>query len=191
MSSVSLDRIAEVHFPKEQGSSSRKRSAHNFQSQINLIKEFAEIKEDEPDNLYRWFCDYRPNEVRDLIQRLSRHSVPGHYFFETLGLDTPRSRGFVCLLREVHTLPRQIAECLGRGLTAEKCIELCEDSYALALSFNLDNLAMPVVEVGSPTIEHVLQSFSNLFGRIGVPDPVADDIAMIVCLNMPEQRSSS
>ena len=44
----------------------------------------------------------------------------------------------------------------------------------------VDDLAMPVVEVGSPTIEHILQSFSNLFGRIGVADPVDEVVDTIV-----------
>ena len=39
---------------------------------------------------------------------------------------------------------------------------------------------MPIIQIGSPTIEHVLQSFSNLFGRIGVADPVTEIIDQII-----------
>ena len=190
-SSISLDRIAEVHFPTEKGTSTQKKVARNFRAHISLMKEFSNISGDSPDNLYQWFCNSRPSEVKDLIQRLSRHSVLGHYFFESLDPDTSCSQGFVCLLREVVTLPRPIAECLGRGISAEECLTLCGESYALGLSFDHDDLAMPVVEIGSPTIEHIIQSFSNLFGRIGVPDPTEDDIAMIVCRNVANQRSTS
>ena len=189
-SSIPLDQIARTHFSTNLGTSADKKVAQTFHAHISLREEFNTVIKGDPDSTYTWFCENRPSEVRDIIQRLSRHSVLGHYFLEKLSLDISHSHGYVCLLREVSTLPRAIAERLARGLSAEACRALGGDAYLLNLSFEYQDLAMPIIELGSPTIEHVLQSFSNLFGRIGVPEPIADDIAMIICLNIPDQRNS-
>jgi hypothetical protein len=48
---------------------------------------------------------------------------------------------------------------------------------------------MPITEIASPTIEHIMQSFSNVFGRIGVADPAEEVIGKILdsCLNDAEK----
>lgn len=188
-SSIPIDTIADTHFPHEQGSRSDRKLAQQFRGHIALMKTFCSVRQRSPDNIYSWFCDNRPSEVQAIIHRLSRHMVLGHYFLESLNPETQQSPGFVCLLREVFTLPRPIAERLGSGLTAEECSALCDESNIMGLSFDKEDFAMPIVEITSPTIEHILQSFSNLFGRIGVPEPVAANIATIVCLNMLDKRS--
>ena len=94
------------------------------------------------------------------------------------------------MLREITTLPKPIAEKLGRGLTESDCRNLFGQPSLAGLSFDKLDLAMPVIEIGSPTLEHLLQSFSTLFGRIGIPDAVDDDVAVIVALNMNQCRSA-
>jgi hypothetical protein len=78
----------------------------------------------------------------------------------------------VGLLRETTFIPREIAIKVARG--AEKS-SLEHDGNLLSattcLSFDCDDFAMPISQVPSPDIEHVLQSFSMMFGRIGLPDP--------------------
>jgi len=39
------------------------------------------------------------------------------------------------------------------------------------IDFTLTDFAMPIGEIVSPYVEHLLQTFSHLFGRIGLPDP--------------------
>lgn len=53
-----------------------------------------------------------------------------------------------------------------------------------------DDLAMPITEIASPTMEHVLQAFSNLFGRIGVADPDEGVIGSIVDLCLDDKSGA-
>ena len=185
VSSIPLIKIAEVHFPIDRGNRNQINLGKRFRDHIALMEHFSSTQDtSSSDSLYLWFCEHRPGKVRALIQRLSRHSVLGHYFFETLSPDSSHSVGYVCLLREVATLPKPIAERLGRGVSESDCLQICSEPSSVGLSFDKLDFAMPIVEVGSPTIEHLLQSFSTLFGRIGVPDPVDNDIATIISLNV-------
>ena len=87
VSSVSLETIAEVHFRTDQGTRNQIRLAIRFREHITLIEEFNSIQETSNiDELFSWFCKIRPGQVKSLIQRLNRHAVLGHYFFETLSL---------------------------------------------------------------------------------------------------------
>ena len=78
-------------------------------------------------------------------------------------------------------MPRKVAEKLGKGLDHGTYCSVCDGFETQSgLVIGHDDLAMPVIEIGSPTIEHILQSFSQLFGRIGVEDPVDNVIGGII-----------
>ena len=191
VSSVPLTSIADVHFPVDEGSRKQIRLGKRFREHITLMDDFSALQNTTTSNeRYLWFCENRPSLVENVIQRLSRHAVLGHYFFETLSPDTQHSVGYICLLREVSTLPKLIGEQLGSGLTESDCRHIGSEPSSTGLSFDEVDMAMPVVEVGSPTIEHLLQSFSTLFGRIGVPDPVDEHITAVITLNMNQPGSA-
>jgi hypothetical protein len=40
-----------------------------------------------------------------------------------------------------------------------------------SLAVKSDDLAMPVGIISSPNLEHLMQTFAMMFGRIGLPDP--------------------
>ena len=186
---VPLDAIATEHFQVDQGAAAQKKMAQRFRAHISAMTSFSSIIKGRRNDIYTWFCTNRTSDVQDLIQRLSRHSVLGYYFFETLDPRNVDLVGFVCLLREVRVLSKSIAECLGFGITQAKCNDICGRADGINLSFAHEDLAMPIAELGSPGIEHVLQTFSNLFGRIGVPDPVDEEVKEIVRVNVHEQRT--
>jgi hypothetical protein len=184
--SISLDEISKVHFPLDEGTTAKKASSKKFWEFLVECNEFDEVdRQDDPDLMFMWFATNRASKVEEIIRRLSRHAVLGHYFLETLSGEASGAQGYVCLLREVATLPKRVAEKLGKGLDSESYKEICGDSSrSLGLVFEADNLAMPVVQIGSPTMEHILQSFGSLFGRIGVEDPVEDVISGIIVKSM-------
>ena len=180
--SVPHQEIAKVHFPLNEGTKAKKSSAERFHSLIREIDEFDDLANKDESSQYGWFCENRKSKVVDIVRRLSKHAVLGHYFFETLSHEGNRSDGYVCLLREVNTIPRQIAEKLGSGLDGASYEDLCGGGGVSMVSLVIprDDLAMPICEIASPTMEHVLQVFSNLFGRIGVADPDENLIGGIV-----------
>ncbi len=184
---VPLTRIADTHFPEGSGNKAQKNAAKSFREHVALIEDFKKVVGGgDAAAQFEWLRINRPKQIESLINRLSRHQVLGHYLFEEIWPEDGKKSGYVCLLREVATLPRNVAEELGRGLSCDRYQELCSQLKAsTGLSIAREELAMPISLVGSPTIEHVLQAFSNLFGRIGIADPQAEVIGNIVekCLS--------
>lgn len=180
LESVSLEEVADVHFPICSGSKPQRKRAQEFRVLVQQIRDFETLSNSANlEDQFSWFTMNRPKQVEELIQRLSRHAVLGHYFLETLDVNSSNPKGYVCLLREVSVLPRQIGEKLGRGISKSEYEITFTTSEVARLVFFRDELAMPIIEIGSPTIEHVLQSFSYLFGRIGVPEPSGEIIRQI------------
>ena len=112
-------------------------------------------------------------KLRDaLLGELVRNTLSGFYFLKSAepgGSDA----GFVILIREVQTIPRELASAVAQGLDAELYGTLCEPhpSFRDKLSIRKDDFACPVGQMSSPHLEHLLQTFAFLFGRIGLPDP--------------------
>lgn len=178
---VSLEQIAEVHFPLEAGNKNQKAASRKFHDFVAENEDFKAAVNRNADGTFCWFIENRAKDVENLVRRLSRHDVLGHYFLETISEKNENATGYVCLLREVMTLSRKVAEKIGKGLDHWTYSSICSgESSESGLSVGQDDLAMPVVEIGSPTIEHILQSFAQLFGRIGVADPVEDVIGGII-----------
>ena len=117
--SIPLDRIASIHF-RDGKTKKSKNSANEFSLVKARIENFYLEKEKDPSELFNWFCHNRANDVREIIKRLSMNSVLGHYFFEKIDPASPNLDGFVCLLREVCTLPKSVARRLGHGIAEEE-----------------------------------------------------------------------
>ncbi len=99
--------------------------------------------------------------------------MAGHYFLE--GIEEGGGRdGYVCLLREVGTLGEDVTELLKNGLSKEAYMELTDD-VRNKLSFDAEDFGMPVSQIGSPTVEHILQTFAYLYSRIGVEEVAKAD----------------
>ena len=101
-----------------------------------------------------------------LIRELVEQRLNGYYFLPEIQ-HGGNSCGYVILLRHVQNMPRGLAVLIGKGLV--------QDDLALnptssgRLCFEVEDFAMPIGEIVSPHIEHIMQTFSNLFGRIGLP----------------------
>ncbi|MFO1174104.1 MAG: hypothetical protein U1E48_02690 [Paracoccaceae bacterium] len=189
--SLSLQKIAATHFPTDTGTSAQKKNAEKFATHIKLMDDFNEVlKAQNQDVTYGWFKKNRPKSIEQLIHRLSRHDVLGHYLLERLSLDDQLRQGYVCLLREVQTLPKSISDRLGKGIDCTTYSNLCHNGSPMAfqLVISVDDLAMPIIEVASPTMEHILQAFSQLFGRIGVADPVPAAISGLISTCLAESE---
>ena len=105
--------------------------------------------------------------------------MSGYYFFERLKSENALE-GYVCLLREVTSLSKDVVEGLIKGLSKNQWEEIIRAGVAQNLDFSNEEFACPISQIGSPYVEHLMQSFSNLFIRIGVSDADADDIETIV-----------
>ena len=142
--SIPLSNIADTHFPENTGNRGKNKSNNKFREHIKLVEEFSNIKETgDYEVSYNWFKSKQPNEITKLVRRLSRHDVLGHYFLETLSHEDGDAGGYVCLLRQVHTISRHIAEYLGKGLERSIHQDLCaREQHTSGLSIAPDELAM-------------------------------------------------
>lgn len=116
--------------------------------------------------------------VEAVVKDLIAHKLSGYYFLPTLGGLTERSsqKGYVALLREVHHVPRKGVSQLVEGLAKDAATA----ASTQGLSFDCFDFVYPVAELTSPWTEHLMQSFCNLFGRIGVADIDKNVLAQIL-----------
>jgi len=113
--------------------------------------------------------------VRSLISELTTHRLAGYYFMQKID-PAGKAAGFVIQLREVNSLPRPLASSVAGGLD----LSLSTDQMIHATRYldrGTTNYAMPLAQVTSPTIEHILQQFSLTFSRIGVADVPIDYVS--------------
>ncbi len=102
-------------------------------------------------------------EKERLLKELFSHKLSGYYFLPRIYTDEIES-GYVVLLREVKNISSSVATCVAGGMSRPT------NTLVSGLAFDADEFAMPISELQPPFVEHLLQSFSMLYGRIGVPD---------------------
>ncbi len=179
---IPLEEIKKAHFSEDQSNKGHRKLSEKFAAYVTEVRDFHAIESGgDSEALFSWFSRNRTKNIEEIVRRLSRHGVLGHYLLERIATEDLEGTGYVCLLREVVTLPRNVAERIGKGLDKPTYESLCDATLTgQGLQIGAEDLAMPVIEIGSPTIEHILQSFSNLFGRIGVADPIDKVIGKII-----------
>lgn len=176
--SVPLSEVISVHFSAE----GKDRKVTKIRERLEKIASELEAIETFRTNsraCLSWLTENRLKSIRQLVKDLFDHKVMGYYFLERL-YPNAEAEGFVCLLREGSTMPKEIAEELANGLSAERWSELANQGLQGRFEFLDLDLAGPVTQLGSPTIEHVMQSYANLFGRIGIADPRAEDLDLVI-----------
>lgn len=110
-------------------------------------------------------------ERNALLNELTSQRLNGYYFLPNVE-DGGDNKGYVVLLREVRHIPRSLAGVIGRGMSKEEyeAASKTRADYVGRLAFSFDDFAMPVGQLPSPHVEHLMQAFSALFSRIGLPD---------------------
>lgn len=176
--SVSLSEVISVNFDVD----SQNRKITKIRERLKKIAselEAVETSRANPRACLSWFTKNRPKSIRQLVKDLFDHKVMGYYFLERL-YPNAEAEGFVCLLREGSSLPKEIAEELANGLSAERWRKLASQGLQGQFEFLDLDLAGPITQLGSPTIEHVMQSYATLFGRIGIADPCSEEMTFVI-----------
>lgn len=165
LNSQSLEQIKEAFFPEPFTDKASRTKSERLTKTIAKLSELQAAHDAQiasPSSLF----GINERASGQLIRELIHNKLSGHYFLPTID-DSRNNDGYVILLREVKHLPRQIVQKIADGLDATEAKAL---QHAQALCFEIDDFAMPIGELASPNIEHVLQVFSSLFGRIGLKD---------------------
>ncbi|HYD14182.1 MAG TPA: hypothetical protein VEC11_15150 [Allosphingosinicella sp.] len=138
---------------------------------------------DGPETLLEFLCANFSGLKSGLLRELLAGALLGYYFLPRVHHDEA-PLGYVALLREVSRLPSSLGQRVASGVEESELYgEVAQATQHL--SFACNKFAMPVGEVPSPQIEHIMQALSNLFGRIGLRDYRQEYIDEI-CAFMPE-----
>ncbi|QZD89749.1 hypothetical protein K3148_13255 [Qipengyuania aurantiaca] len=108
-----------------------------------------------------------PKFTKSITAELVKNSLSGYYFIPNFS-EQEGGPGYVILLREPSSMPFGLACRIARGLSLDDAKGDLEAAHHIA--FQSNDFAMPVRKIASPHIEHLLQTFSLLYGRIGLPD---------------------
>ncbi len=183
---VGLISIAETHFPISASTKAEKGRNERFSKQVARYTDLESASLSGREICLSWFRKNSPPRIKELITELSKHILQGYYFLEQLQLDE-EPIGYVALLREVTTLQRNVVSDLAKGISKEYWRQICESKGGVSLRFDKDDFAMPISQLGSPTIEPIMQCFSNLFGRIGVADPNAAILGRMIATHCADE----
>ncbi|HET6431248.1 hypothetical protein [Dyella sp.] len=110
-----------------------------------------------------------PKTYSGAVRELMTHRLSGYYYLCRMEPDESDSC-YVVLLRQIGAMPHDLAGALPEGMRkvdAEARSPRYESFFRYSSS---DDVAIPLGVIPSPHVEHLLQAFSLLFGRIGLPN---------------------
>lgn len=167
--------VAELHFPIPKADGSNKaakdtKDATDARQLASLVSQFEDCLRGYLPNreaIERAVAESQKS-VEMIVRELIGHKLAGYYFLPSIGglTENCSENGYVVLLREVHHMPRTGVAQLVEGISKDASDQLA----ARGLCFDCFDFLCPVAELDSPWTEHLMQSFCNLFGRIGVAD---------------------
>lgn len=134
---------------------------HNQIINIKSIK--APCNEIELKKIYKdW-----PKIFKNVVKRLYDNTIAGFYYIESIGeTDKLSANGYVILLREPHHFSLSVAELIAKGAIEADF----RHKTSTVPTYQFFEYACVVSVINSPWIEYIMQNFSLLFSRIGLPD---------------------
>lgn len=119
-----------------------------------------------------WLREEFPKLYASTVKELMTHRLAGYYFLASLEPNEPPSC-YVVMLRQIGVMSARIATRLLDGITAAEVRNALDGAETLFRHESRDDVAMPIGVLASPYIEHLLQTFSYLLSRIGLPNTEA------------------
>lgn len=170
LSSKTPEEIHDVHL-RERAEKDKKwvSKCTNFLEQAKTLGELR-VAVDTDNRIEKHRLLSQSNKVVDvLIRELTENRLLGHYLLRGVPNIYDDAVGdYVALLREIHHIPSPMAKKIARGLSKEDLVN--EPSVLCPKFLNNDDYSMPVARLKSPWIEHLMQSLTMVFARIGVED---------------------
>lgn len=113
----------------------------------------------------------KSKKVVDLVIReLAGNRLTGYYLLRRVPNIHDNSLGdYIALLREIHHIPSKLAKKITKGISKDDW-KTAEIVGACPRFIGLDDYSMPIARLKSPWIEHLMQSLTLVFSRIGVDD---------------------
>lgn len=171
LESVGINEIEKTFFARSSTMSKKERGmSDRFEKVRGELKKFEGALEQGASDTLDYFKVNRPKLLDRVLERLLTHDFSDCYLFERLIEDEP-DIPYVALLRDVLSLDQAYIKYIAGGLSLEVLESELAPIRSQYVEIDRDDLCMPIAQVGSPTIEHLMQKFSSLFSRIGLADP--------------------
>lgn len=116
----------------------------------------------------RELTDIDGKQCDALVRELIQGKLSEYYFLDAVDINNSSADGYVVLLRRMRLLDPEYASAIVAGL--EQGRAQSDPGLATLLSFAHEPICMMTGVLRSPDIEHLAQSFANLFVRIGLED---------------------
>lgn len=171
--------IVESFFQSKDAAAGAKKSADRASGIVDEIELLSGLRINSLTDRNLLLANYKKLSDK-VIQELVEHKLTGFYYLPPI--DEIQDQPMVALLRESTFMPRELAKAVAGGVDRARA-PLCNRG-ASELDFSFDEFAMPVGQLTSPNIEHLLQNYSQMFGRIGVADTPKEVIERICALDL-------
>lgn len=167
----SMDEIYETHFKSREGEKAwaprcvKIRATMDTYMRTQSLRSEFHRKEERKNHLIS-----QPSTVDVVVKELAGNRLAGFYLLRDMPSLSGGEANFVALLREIHHVPKYLTREIVDGLAKDAWIARGSADSRCPRFVAEDDLAAPVAKLKSPWIEHVMQSFTMLFARIGVVD---------------------
>lgn len=109
-------------------------------------------------------------QVEVVLKELAGNRLNGYYLLRGMPTEGKDSLDSVVLLREIHHMPSRLSERILSGIDKRDWLDNPIDQARCPIFISDDDYCVPVAKLRSPWIEHLMQSWSLIFTRIGVDD---------------------
>lgn len=156
-----MDRL----FPDGSDDRSTRKAREKFLSYIEDIEKASSLSSlERASSLF-------PGVAAGLATEVIKNKITGLYFIEKID-PLGEDRGYVIMLRNISRIPQSLGRAIECGLDASDYKEYINTDITASgcLDFSAFDYCMPVSQISSPYVEHIMQAFSAVFSRIGVDD---------------------
>ncbi len=105
-----------------------------------------------------------------VLKELAGNRLTGYYLLREMPSILTDGGDYVALLREVHHIPNSVATWISKGISQMEWEVSPVVGSCCPIFGSNDDYCMPVAKLKSPWMEHLMQSWTLLFSRIGVED---------------------
>jgi len=111
-----------------------------------------------------------PKTLDQVLKELAGNRLTGYYLLREMPSILANKGDYVALLREVHHVPNSVASWIVKGISPMEWRAAPVAGSCCPIFGSDDDYCMPVAKLKSPWMEHLMQSWTLLFSRIGVED---------------------
>ncbi|WP_313560873.1 hypothetical protein [Diaphorobacter nitroreducens] len=137
---------------------------------FSIVFECKNAISSKADDLVKKALPHAKKQIESILKELAGNKLIGHYLLKDMPTERESPRDSVALLREIHHMPSHLSERILEGIDYRSWVDSPINGACCPIFISDDDYCVAVTRLRSPRIEHLMQSWSLLFTRIGVDD---------------------